>query len=135
MALVLANRRRETCKRIEAPVFLTWGIVEEVPEVEESIARNAAARTVLQIKETSNFTAELNGVASVNLGGYILAGVSPLVQNAANVRSKGIDRNTAGLFNKGGGKSDGSLRVGRYFIPAPSSSIQANSLRKLDEKV
>jgi len=67
---------------------LLWRIIEEVPQVEEAVDWHASTRVVLQVKEARDFTAKRNSVASVNLRGHILEGVSPLVQNAADVRPK-----------------------------------------------
>ena len=87
-ALVLTNRCREAGLRIEASAFALRRIVEEVPQVEEVVTRHAATRAVLQIEETCDFAAKLDGVISDNLGRYILEAVGPLIQDAADIRSK-----------------------------------------------
>ncbi len=69
-------------------------------------------------------------MASVNLGGHILVGVSPLVQNVGEAGPKSIHRNAAGWKNSVRGKSDRSLRVGGDFIPVPVCTIYANLVQE-----
>ena len=124
-ALVLADGSRSSSNRIEASAFGRRRIIEKVPHVEEAIAGHAATGTLLQVKKACDFTTKLKGVASVNLGGNIFEGISPLVENASDVRSKRIHRNAAGGINAIRRKSNGRLRVGADFIPAPAGGIGA----------
>src|ERR1017187_8146374 len=126
-ALVLANRRGEPRRRGEVRTFVMRRPVAEVPDVEEVVPGHAATGTVLQVKEAREFTAKLNGVVSDNLGGHILVAVSPLIQDAADIRSKRIWRtDAADAINVVGGKSNRRLRVGSDLIPVPSGAIEAS---------
>ncbi len=106
-------------------------IVKKIPDIEKSIMRYAATSTVLQVKEVGDFRAKLNGVAPINPGSYVLERVSPLVQNAADVRAKRIERNAAGLFEIVLGESDRRLRVGSDLIPAPPGGIHAKFVEEI----
>src|SRR5207245_6992603 len=124
-AVVLATRWRKSGSRIESPPLVTRGVVEEVPQVEEIVVWHAATGTVVQVKEARDFAAKLNGVASVNLRGHILVAVSPLIQDAADIRSERTYGDTADLTNGIRRKTNRRLRVGVDFIPAPSGGIHA----------
>ena len=101
------------------------GVVEEVPHVKEVVAGYAAADTLVQVEQTGRFPAELNGVASDDLGSHIFIAVGPLIQNAADIGPEGLRIDAADLSNAVGGKSNRRLRVVRDFIPAPPSGIGA----------
>src|SRR5260370_7069980 len=106
-------------------------IVKEVRKIKEVVNREATTGTVLQVKEARDFTAKLNGVASVNLGSHILEGVSPLVQNAADVRPKRINVSAAGCPDTILGKSDRSLWVEAHFVPHPPAAMSPASFTQL----
>src|ERR1700733_13920811 len=126
-AVVLPQSSWETIDRIEIRIFGMGRIVEEVPNVEKGIVWHTATRTLLEVEQSRNFTAKLDGVVSDNLGGHILVSVSPLVQDAADIRSKLTDvcavGEAADLSNGIGGKSNRRLRIVGDFIPAPSRSV------------
>ena len=128
-ALVLANCRRDPSIRIDLHKFALRRIVEKVPHIVEVVGWHAAAGTVLQIIEARAVTPKLNGVASVNLGGHVLDAVRPLIQDAADIRSKGfyvrVAAEAANLKNGVRRKSNRRLRVGRNLVPVPSGGIRA----------
>src|SRR5260370_5279851 len=100
---------------------------EEVPRVEEVVAWHAATGAVVQIEQAGDFTAKLNGVGAVNLGGDILEAVSPLIQDAADIRSKRIWRTyTAKIINEVRREANRRLGVGADLISAPSASLHAS---------
>src|ERR1700722_3933666 len=102
-AVVLALRCRGSGTRIEAPAFLTRSIVEEVPYVKKIVVRDASTGIVLQVIEPGKFTAKLKRMGSENLGGDVLVTISPLIQDATDVRSKRIYRNSADFTDGVGG--------------------------------
>ena len=71
-AIILSKSCREAGLRIEIGVFRVGRIVEEVPNVKESIIGNAAAGALLQVEEPCDLTAKLDGVVPDNLGGHVL---------------------------------------------------------------
>ena len=74
--------------RIEGvKAFGMRGIVEEVPNIEECVLGHAARGALVQVKQARGFAAKLDGVASVNFGGDVFVAVSPLIQNAADIRA------------------------------------------------
>ena len=88
------------------------------------VAGHAATGTLLQVKQAGDIAAKLDGVSSDDLRGHIFVAVSPLVQDAADVRPKIIYRDAADLIDVVGGKSDRGLRVGRR---PHSSAIRRHS--------
>ena len=105
-------------------------IVQEIPDIEEGIVGDTATGALLQVKQAGEFTTEFDGVASVNLCGHVLVGVSPLVESAADVRPKGVECYVTGHFKTIGGKSDRRLGVGGDFIPVPVCSIYADFVQE-----
>src|SRR5579864_4720028 len=126
LAVVLSERRREPSTGIEATPFAMRRIVKEVPQVEELVVGHAATGAVVQVKEACEISAKLDGVASINLRGHILEGVSPLIQDAADIRSKRTQIDAADFADTVRGKPNRRLRVGIDFIPAPSGGIHAS---------
>src|SRR5882762_2946669 len=98
------------------------------------VAGHAATGTVLQVKEPCNFTPKLNAMGSIDLGGHVLKGVSPLVQNAAHVRPKRLERNAPCRFKTIRRESDRRLWVGGDFIPAPPGGIYASFVQEARRK-
>src|ERR1700747_1618271 len=98
-------------------------IIEEVPDIEEVIAGHALTGIVLQVYDSRDFGAKLNGWAPRNLGGHVFETVGPLVENAAHVRPEGVKRNAAGQINSICRKPHRGLRVGSDLVPAPARGI------------
>ncbi len=109
-------------------------IVQKIPYIEEIVTGHAATRTFLQVIEPRNISAKLDCVPSVNLCGHVLKPVSPLVENTAHVRPKGIERNATRLINSVCGKPDRRLWIGVEFIPAPSRRVDAELVQQVRRK-
>ena len=86
--VILAKGGWEPGTRIEPTPFVVRRIIEEIPDVEKVVAGNTATGTVLQVKQARDVTAKLNGVTSNDFRSHVLVTVGPLIEDAANVRSK-----------------------------------------------
>ena len=121
--VVLANDRGVSSGRIECAALVVGSVIQEVPDVVEVVARNAAAVASRQVVQLGIVHAELEGVLPLDLGGYVLKAIGPLLQVAADIGTEGIEAETAHRVNLVAGQAHRGLRVGTDFVPVPAGHV------------
>jgi len=99
------------------------------------VAGYAAADTTRSGRTDGSLPAELNGVASDDLGSHIFIAVGPLIQNAADIGPEGLRIDAADLSNAVGGKSTGDCELSVTSFQRHPAALARSSLRRVGEKV
>src|SRR4051794_33780137 len=111
LAVVLAGQRGSAGGGIEGARFRPRGIVEEIPDVEETEVRPRIVRRLVQVIQTREFAAKFDGVIAGNLGGHIAVGIGPLVKYARPRRAEILQRDGPDSPDRVLRQSEGLLRV------------------------